>query len=1483
MKKLVYIVLFLPFLGLGQTRTENYVKSTLYKVKTLNDTTKVVNGNTVTLAEDEDKLESITYFDGLGRPKQSIAIRAGGNSEDIITHIGYDDFGRQVKNYLPYAANSNAGEFRTGAIENTINQFYLDKYPEDFAGVSLPNVNAYSEKVFDNSPLNRVLEQTAPGKDWKVGTTFSAKGYSNDSHSIKFEYGTNSSNEVLNFGVNFTNNNTDAPELSIATSYYNPNELYKTITKDENWKTWEKKDRTTEEFKNKQGQVLLKRTYNSQQAHDTYYVYDDFGNLTYVLPPLASEKTIIYETGMKTYPVSDFVTGGNATGSITFGIQATSTPGQYQYVADIDLHNLANSTFKSGEIMDLPFMYPSMSNFWLGSVSASKSVNGSYAYKYISYYVNEGKLMSYVYEYNRNNIPLVITDFDRTTRSNLPQNLQGFSEAATQQKVDELLDKLCYQYKYDDRNRLVEKKIPGKGWEYIVYDKLDRPVLTQDANHRKVNNSSLSSDKWLFTKYDVMGRVAFTGIYAKYGSRINLQTNVNSYSSQYVTSRFGYSPTMSYYSNSGEYLFYNNESYSTPFKSSELFTINYYDDYVDLPAGLSSTITTSFGVTSTTKTKGLPTVSKVRVLETDDWITTVTYYDEKARPIYIYSKNDYLNTIDIIESELDFTGKVLQTNSIHKKTNVDDIEINDTEINDTFEYDHADRLLSQTQQINSQAAELIVKNNYDALGQLIKKDVGNTIAAPLQEVDYTYNVRGWLKKINDPEAGLKKDLFAFELLYNDPGSNLNNSKLYNGNISQTIWKTANDNAGRYYNYYYDDLNRITRANYYSWNQYSRFNLGSISYDKNGNIQRLYRRGAIVDQPDVENSLDYGNMDNLTYSYDGNKLLNVNDTGDKNYGFKNGSNEGYVDDYDYDANGNMVKDYNKGISNISYNHLNLPTLVDFGNNKYIQYTYDATGSKIRKRVRNVSTFTNTDYAGNYIYNNNDLQFFNTPEGYATPNSSGNFDYIYQYKDHLGNVRVSYTENTDIDIPETVFYDNATNTQGWDSNGPSYGVSAPIATDKSYSGGKSFKIHSTSGSRYAHSNQRISINNSEPTEYTFSGRIFVESAGYAWGRILLFMDDEDGNSTEVEHGDAIKTKGQWIYYEKTVTVPANIDKINLRIGLYHQTNNATAWFDDLKIVKGNLSRTTIVEESNYYPFGLKHKGYNNVVSSNGNSTAQKFGYNGKELEESLGLNLMEMDVRSYDPAIARWTGIDPVTHHSMSPYVAFDNNPVFWADPSGADGVQNIAGMPGSSLSGVTPDNQTQQKSKTGFTDALARLEAEAELKTNDCPKCDNENILLDFMESAAIKNGILKRELATTSYTSEDDDLYSDPTIYGSTVNITGLKYNKRWFQFMNGDKDTYPFKQNFEINGREFTANALILIYKDSELNNISSMSLPITSKDYVRGTQHVINFYNDKGGTTATLSFKNKQDLRNFTIKYYHNKMIRAYNTDPTPIPIKD
>jgi RHS repeat-associated protein len=119
-----------------------------------------------------------------------------------------------------------------------------------------------------------------------------------------------------------------------------------------------------------------------------------------------------------------------------------------------------------------------------------------------------------------------------------------------------------------------------------------------------------------------------------------------------------------------------------------------------------------------------------------------------------------------------------------------------------------------------------------------------------------------------------------------------------------------------------------------------------------------------------------------------------------------------------------------------------------------------------------------------------------------------------------------------------------------------------------------------------------------------------------------------------------------------VPADVREINVRI---ENARLGKVWFDDVKIVKGNASQTVIVEESNYYPFGLKHKGYNNVTSSNGNSVAQKKGFQEQMLDDELGLNWYSYKYRNYDPSLARFHNIDPLTEEYMDwgPYVFSGN--------------------------------------------------------------------------------------------------------------------------------------------------------------------------------------------------------------------------------------
>ena len=82
-------------------------------------------------------------------------------------------------------------------------------------------------------------------------------------------------------------------------------------------------------------------------------------------------------------------------------------------------------------------------------------------------------------------------------------------------------------------------------------------------------------------------------------------------------------------------------------------------------------------------------------------------------------------------------------------------------------------------------------------------------------------------------------------------------------------------------------------------------------------------------------------------------------------------------------------------------------------------------------------------------------------------------------------------------------------------------------------------------------------------------------------------------------------------------------------------------------------------------MQHKGYNNIVSSNGNSTAQKFGFGGKELNEELGLQWHDFDARNYDASLGRWMNIDPLadSFYDWSPYNFVYNNPLKFVDPTG----------------------------------------------------------------------------------------------------------------------------------------------------------------------------------------------------------------------------
>ncbi|MEO9873090.1 RHS repeat domain-containing protein [Ekhidna sp.] len=285
-----------------------------------------------------------------------------------------------------------------------------------------------------------------------------------------------------------------------------------------------------------------------------------------------------------------------------------------------------------------------------------------------------------------------------------------------------------------------------------------------------------------------------------------------------------------------------------------------------------------------------------------------------------------------------------------------------------------------------------------------------------QSVDYSYNIRGWLTSLNDSQLADPDDLFGMELHYNsNPIDGAN--KHFNESISAMQWSDASGSGSsnyRSYNYSYDHLNRLTDADHrINGNNNNSYDVENLQYDLNGNIQTLDRR--------AEATSSY--IDELSYSYVGNQLQKVDDSGDDSAGFiESGSGA----DYTYDENGNMISDANKGITDIDYNHLNLPTKVVFDAQNYIEYLYDAAGIKLQQKVyEDGSLIKTTDYVGEFIYENGVIALVQHEEGRIV-SKDGDWDYQYHLKDHLGNVRMTFS-TTPEDYTEIATYEDANTTQ------------------------------------------------------------------------------------------------------------------------------------------------------------------------------------------------------------------------------------------------------------------------------------------------------------------------------------------------------------------------------------------------------------------------------------------------------------------------
>lgn len=951
--------------------------------------------------------EATQYKDGLGRPLQTVIRQAtaGATPKDLVGMNLYNEFGIQKYRYMPYASGDDDGNFKMDPFVDQENLLQT-KYPGEQV--------FYKKMDYEASPLKRVLKTYTQGNSWAG----SDKG-----KQVKYEYNT-TADAVRIWEMPYEQYYED--NYPSTSGEYAAGELNKYILIDEDGKA-------TVEYIDKEGRLILRKVQSTALATandysgyttwlSTYYVYDDFGRLCFVIPPKAVKEMI-------------------SQSPITWALTSPDV------------------------ISNLCFWYAYDDR---GRLMAKKAPDADWVY-------------------------LVYDNRDRVVF-------------------------------YQDGNLRLQKQ-----WLATLYDDLNRPVLKGMINYPSGSGPGDWNDFENLQAYvsanTGSGTNSGLSVSQSYSSGTPSDITINSLQTNTRT----YKATNSIIWNTGfetddntnltaEIISGSTTSHTesivindNPLPSGNnlvALILTYYDEY-----NFKDKNNTSFSYSTTNNgqldagnnlhaeslpngteqakacTRGIVTGTSVRVitdptnLSAGTWLTRAFFYDEKIRLIQMQDEN-YKGGTDIATNRYDFSGKVLSSYAVHNNPQNTDATLQTISLKTNILYDHAGRLLEIRRKINNDAAtdRAILRNEYNELGQLIKKKVGGIPGAPANDPDdivnyllnyskapaeilnYDYNVQGWLKGINKDYAngtGSNTSWFGMELSY-DWGFNTNQ---FNGNIAGSKWRSKGDEELRAYGFDYDKANRLQFADFsqksgsnYADDATINFDMqmGTLSgstwinsYDDNGNILKMKQYGLKVTSSSVIDDLSY------TYNTRSNKLKNVIDANNEPAtvlgDFRSsqtymtalgGTKTTAAVDYEYDPNGNLKKDLNKDIDDasiqaIQYNYLNLPWKVVVKNKGTIIYIYDAAGNKLEKMTQDNTSpapgqpnrSKSTVYLNGFNYENNELKFFGHEEGRVRVKTTGGqantFNFDYYLRDNSGNIRVVLTDEARQDpYPVATLEDGAT---------------------------------------------------------------------------------------------------------------------------------------------------------------------------------------------------------------------------------------------------------------------------------------------------------------------------------------------------------------------------------------------------------------------------------------------------------------------------
>ena len=623
-----------------------------------------------------DVLQTTHYVDGLGRQLQTVVKGVTPAGNDMVTPVIYDNMGREQFKYLPFVSTgaqsgdiTNDGNFKQDAFQQQAAFFTNTPILENQGELYF-----YSQTNYEPSPLSRVSGFLPPGNNW-VGAGIGTQT----------QYMTNTGpDNVQQWAVtaSFASIPNSTPPTPVNLGPYPGGTLYKAITIDE-------ANNQVVTFTDIAGKTILRQVQsvaapgtNHSGWLNTYYIYDDLGNLRYVVQPQAVQL-------------------------------------------------LLNS------------------NSW-----------------------------------------------DLTS-------------------IPNLLTGLCFYYEYDQRNRMIIKQVPGAQSIYMVYDALDRLVMTQDGNQR-------STGQWLVTVYENgHDRPIQSGLLTDPTTPLGTELSNAYNSTSYPSTTSGYQVlTQTFYDN------YNWQA-GTPVNSG-------FDASQASSAGFQPSSNTTYPypravITTTYTLLGLVTGMQKAVLGQSGYLYTANYYDDRDRVIQTQNTN-ITGGVDETTSQYAFTGKVLvtQTRNIKNGSNPQT-----NTVQSQMSYDAGGRLASITKSITGSAGTItkqLVTSSYNEVGELSIKTLGpgsSITNGPIDQLTYDYNIRGWMLGIDRSYLNSATSIaitsavpapgnyFGEELAYDKMASVSGLSYIapqLNGNIAGTVWKSTGDAVTRKYDFTYDQANRLTAGN-----------------------------------------------------------------------------------------------------------------------------------------------------------------------------------------------------------------------------------------------------------------------------------------------------------------------------------------------------------------------------------------------------------------------------------------------------------------------------------------------------------------------------------------------------------------------------------------------------------------------------------------------------------------------------------------------